>query len=308
MLTVATYNLYLGADLTVVFGVRSAEDLARRARQVRDQVVATDFRSRAAAVARLLVRGRVDLVGLQEVAVWSRVGTSGAADAGEIWLDFRDELLTALRAAGSAYDLHAVSPNFEGAAAVPGRGEIRVQGHDAILVRRESAVRVTDEGSGAFNRTFTVPTTMPGLVLDVARGWDWVDVDAGGRPLRFVNTHLEAWDEEVRDRQREELLAAVGDPDRPVVVVGDFNAPPEAVGMPPGYVDAWAVAGHGPGPTCGQAADLTGESALARRIDYVWVRDAAVAGCRVVGGRPEDRTSSGLWPSDHAAVVADITP
>jgi hypothetical protein len=36
------------------------------------------------------------------------------------------------------------------------------------------------------------------------------------------------------------------------------------------------------------------------------VRGAEVTACRVVGERPEDRTSSGLWPSDHACVVADI--
>jgi endonuclease/exonuclease/phosphatase family metal-dependent hydrolase len=93
-----------------------------------------------------------------------------------------------------------------------------------------------------------------------------------------------------------------------VVVVGDFNATPDKVGMPEEYVDAWTAAGRdGDGRTCGQKADLTGESSLDARIDYIWVRGAEVAACWVVGHRPEDRTPSGLWPSDHAAVVAEIT-
>jgi endonuclease/exonuclease/phosphatase family metal-dependent hydrolase len=45
---------------------------------------------------------------------------------------------------------------------------------------------------------------------------------------------------------------------------------------------------------------------LRRRIDYVFVRDATVAGARVVGDRQADRTASGLWPSDHAALVVDV--
>jgi endonuclease/exonuclease/phosphatase family metal-dependent hydrolase len=60
-----------------------------------------------------------------------------------------------------------------------------------------------------------------------------------------------------------------------VVVVGDFNAQPRAVGMPPPYVDAWTAAGNDPdgGFTCGQGAVLDNpESRLDERIDYVFVR------------------------------------
>jgi endonuclease/exonuclease/phosphatase family metal-dependent hydrolase len=149
---------------------------------------------------------------------------------------------------------------------------------------------------------------MPGLVLGIARSWSWVDAEVAGRPFRFVNTHLEAWDAEVRDAQRDELLDELGRPEVPVVVVGDFNAEPADVGMPAEYVDAWAVAGTGgPGWSCGQVADLTGECALATRIDYVFARGPEVGRCWVVGDRDEDRTPGGLWPSDHAGVVADLT-
>lgn len=304
---VATYNVYLGADLTVIFEATDRADLSRRARAVFDQVVATDFPARAAAIARMLVRDRVDLVGLQEVARWSRQRPD-AEGGEEVWLDFLEELLEALAIAGQAYDVHACTPNFRGGAEVAGAETMSVLGHNVVLVRRDGGVRVTDERTGDFGHTLDIATPMPELVLNVARSWAWVDVEVEGHRLRFVNTHLEAWDRSVRRAQRDELVRAVGDPGFPVVVVGDFNEVPELVGLPPTYEDAWAVAGGpGKGLTCGHTPGLADPTSTTEsRIDYVWVRGARVARCWVVGDRPEDRTATGLWPSDHAGVLAEI--
>ncbi|HEU4515389.1 MAG TPA: endonuclease/exonuclease/phosphatase family protein [Nocardioidaceae bacterium] len=301
---VATYNLYLGADVTTVFTVADAEELEAQAGRVLEQLLGTDFPSRAEAIARLLVREGVDVVGLQEVARWSREVEPGR---NEVWLDFLGELLDALARAGAEYDVHALTESFRGGASVAGREAMSVLGHNAILVRRASGLGVLAERTGRFSTTLDVVTKVPGLVIDIARSWGWVDLAVDGRSVRLVNTHHEAWDDRVRALQRDELLTAIASPGIPVVVVGDFNEVPSKVGMPAEYVDAWAVAGDGgPGPTCGQRADLTGESNLAVRIDYVWARDAEVTGCRVVGDRPEERTAAGLWPSDHACVVADV--
>ena len=305
---VASYNLYLGADLTVVFAATDEQDLAKRARVVLDQLVATDFPARAQAIARLLVGERVDVVGLQEVAQWSRVAGAAGAERAEVWLDFLTELRAALVRAGAEYDVHACTANFRGGAPVDGGDAMSVLGRNVILVRRGSGIRVTHERTGDFARTLQVATGMPGLVLDVARSWGWIDAEVDGAVFRFVNTHTEAWDEGVRDAQRDALLAVVGNPGRPVVVVGDFNATPEQVGMPATYVDPWAVAGRdGDGRTCGRTAELDEDGALDVRIDYVFVRDAQVHASWVVGDRPEHRTGSGLWPSDHACVVAEVT-
>jgi hypothetical protein len=53
-LTVATYNLYLGADLTPLFAASSPQELVQRAGQIYANVVKTDFPSRAEAIAGLL--------------------------------------------------------------------------------------------------------------------------------------------------------------------------------------------------------------------------------------------------------------
>ena len=81
--------------------------------------------------------------------------------------------------------------------------------------------------------------------------------------------------------------------------------------MPAGFVDAWVAAGHPSlgekAATCGQRGDLANvESTLRDRIDYVWARGAHVVSATRIGACPEERTADGLWPSDHAGVVAEL--
>ena len=101
-LTVATYNIYLGADLALLFGVSSADELDGAVAMVRGQLERTDFVQRAAAIARLLVREKVDVAGLQEVSRWATapVSPEGALGDEEVLADFLPTLVGALEAAG----------------------------------------------------------------------------------------------------------------------------------------------------------------------------------------------------------------
>ena len=302
-LRVATYNLYLGTDLALLFDVADLDALAERARTVRDQLQATRFDERARAVASVLVRERPDLVGLQEVSRWTLTPDGGEE---QVLVDFLPTLVDELRRAGCAYDVHAVNPNFGGGMPLDD-GWVGLRGSNVTLVRRDGPVELTAEATAGYDARLDVVTGIEGVTFPVERGWGRVDVRVDGRALRFVNTHTEAYDAPVRDAQRDEMLAANADADGPVVVVGDFNATPEAVGMPEGWTDAWSR-GVGDGFTCGQAADLANAtSTLGQRIDYVWVRGADVRAARVVGHREDDRSAPHrLWPSDHAGVVADL--
>jgi len=47
-------------------------------------------------------------------------------------------------------------------------------------------------------------------------------------------------------------------------------------------------------------------SKLSQRIDYVFSRGLSPEETRLVGDKPNSRTPSGLWPSDHAGVVATL--
>lgn len=114
-------------------------------------------------------------------------------------------------------------------------------------------------------------------------------------------------------------------PDLPVVLLGDFDAGPEAAsirfltgrqslaGIGVRYEDAWEAAHPGePGHTFSPRNPLVtaGEMALerGRRIDHVLVRSGRhgppldVADCRLVLDEPV----GGVWASDHFGVVADL--
>ncbi|HET6651228.1 MAG TPA: endonuclease/exonuclease/phosphatase family protein [Nocardioides sp.] len=300
-LTVATYNVYLGADLALLFDATSLEELAERAWVVEQQLVATDFAQRATAIARILAREEVDVVGLQEVTRWE--------SDGDLVVDFLPLVVQACEQAGAPYDVHAANQSFAGGLPVDGRW-MSIAGADAVLVRGGGRFTVTGEGTASYSRSLDMRTGIDGVTFPIVRGWGRVDGEADGRRVLFATTHTEAYDAAVREAQREELLDALGDPGCPAVVVGDFNARPEEAGVRPPYRDAWLAAGNDPdaGYTCGQAAELDNDaSSLSERIDYVFVRDADVVDCSVVGDQETDRTEPGrLWPSDHAGVVARL--
>ncbi len=303
---VATWNLYLGADLSILFGDGRRSDLDADLAEVVRQLTTTGFEHRAPLVARTLATHGPDLVGLQEVCTWTLDGA--------VTTDFEALLLAELDALGAGYDVVARQAGFAGAADLPaalGGGRIALTGHDVLLVRRDSPVRVESRHVGAFGRTLHLEV-LGGHRQTVSRGWCAAHCRLGEEGVRFVvvTTHTEAHEITARDRQRDELLTAVGalaPAGRPVVLVGDLNATPDQVGLPAPWRDAWVDAGHArdapEGWTSDQAADLANaESRLHQRIDYVFTRGARAETCTRVGDEPV----AGRWPSDHAGLVADV--
>jgi endonuclease/exonuclease/phosphatase family metal-dependent hydrolase len=134
--------------------------------------------------------------------------------------------------------------------------------------------------------------------------------------------------ESVRERQAlatARFVEKLVEPSVPVVLLGDFNAAPDAAsmrfltgkqsldGVSVRYEDAWAaVRPDEPGHTFTPRNPLVraGQMPLerGRRIDYVLVRGGPhgplldVAECRLVGTEPV----AGVWVSDHFGVLADL--
>jgi endonuclease/exonuclease/phosphatase family metal-dependent hydrolase len=307
---VATYNLYLGADLEMLLLDDSGSTDPQAAfDEVQRQLRTTAFPGRADAVAAALCREAPDLVGLQEVCLWR-------AD-GEVLWDYEAELLAALSRQGVDYEHVVGQRTFHGWGKVTLDGrEVRLDlaGSNTVIRRVDSRVEVEATASGLYGNALTVPAGALEVEATLDRGWSAARCTVRGAPgarFSFVDTHTEAYDDAARDIQRDELLGTLTDQTGTVVIVGDFNAVPGTIGMPEGFVDAWVAAGHpseGPAAaTCGQAGDLSNaESTLRDRIDYVWVRGAEVRSATRIGVRPEDRTPAGLWPSDHAGVVAEL--
>ncbi|HZB49587.1 MAG TPA: endonuclease/exonuclease/phosphatase family protein, partial [Mycobacteriales bacterium] len=319
---VASYNLYLGANLTPLFTATPAT-VATLAQDVWDHVEQVDFRVRARAIARLIDGSDPTVVGLQEVALWERGPTPAALTPA---YDFQQILLDALAARGEPYRVASVSRNFQSPAIPLASGGVaRFTDRDVILVRDgepASVVRVANPRADLFAARIPLPNPLLGNP-SIVRGWASVDVTVRGKSFRFVDTHLEAYSGLVRGLQAAELAAILAVSPLPVVLVGDLNSRPDdssgAYGILTsalGLRDAWTDV-HGPagGDTSGQTDDLNLlESRLDHRIDFVLyqppVLDAVDA--EVLGEEQADRTPPlpgapyGLWPSDHAGVAATL--
>lgn len=301
---VMSRNLYLGADLAPLFEA-TGDNLAATARSTYDQLEASDVEARMKVLAEEIEDAEPDLVALQEATLWRTQGEGAAAPT-----DHYDFVTLLLGHLDGAYEVAASVDGFSGGLPVPSVGIVTMQDRDIILVRRDAGIEVANPQHGQFDAMLTVD--IAGAAIDVVRGWASVEATVDGRSFRFLATHLEAFDDEVRDAQQEELLALVGD--EPTLLLGDLNSASEGEGdeayeaaLAAGFEDVWTAQGdERDGLTCCYDADLRGGS-LDVRIDYVLYAGAfEVERAEVVGASPSSRTSSGRWASDHAGVVATL--
>ncbi|MDH6545309.1 endonuclease/exonuclease/phosphatase family protein [Streptomyces sp. SPB4] len=309
-LDVATYNVYQGTDLTTLLAAPNLPELVRRAGIAYGQVIATDFPSRAQAIARLIRKERPAVIGLQEVALWKTGPLGGDLTTS---YDFLAILLDALHTEGLDYRAAAVDTTFSGTLPISATRQASFTDRDVILVR--DGVRTEHAESHLYTAKLVVPTPF-GMTFTIPRGWSSVDVKLPGGPVRVANTHLEPVAPPIRNAQAQELHTALAQSPHPVAAVGDFNSlPTDATGpygtfTGGGYVDSWHAVEPGKnGFTTTQDPDLTNvPSKLSHRVDYVFHRAGRLVAVRaeVFGDRLTDRTPSGLWPSDHAGLVVRL--
>ena len=311
-----TRNLYLGTDLAPIFAAPNQLALLAAAGTRWAQVQANDFPARAEAMADEIATAEPDLVGLQEGMLYRTDfppdGPTSAA--GTTVIEFVELLKEALARRGLDYD--AVSTftgtDVEVPAGLPPALDVRMTDRVVILARGDEStadLKLSNAQSSTYASAFTVQT--PAGTIRAPRGWASVDVKVRGTSFRFVTTHLEAFSPLVRNPQAAELLGGPTATDLPVVLVGEMNSGPgfdiSAYGMllGGGFTDAWI---GGDGLTCCHAVDLSDPSpTLTKRIDLVLTKGGfETISTDVVGEAPADRTASGLWPSDHAGVVATL--
>lgn len=254
-----------------------------------------DWRARLTAIESVIRAERPDVLCLQEV--WSADGTSSAAivaDALGMHVELTDDAFPAQRAKSG-------QPGF----------------HNAILSRwplDEVASHALPgrDGTLGHRRALSAAVASP----------------FGRWPV--ITTHLDHRfdDSEARQRQCEAILGLVasvrGNPDRdlPTIVAGDFNAVPDTdeirvlTGRRSAPVrnlvlsDCWEQVGDGAGATWRNDNPYQAATAWPnRRLDYVfvsWPRPKPV-------GNPQRAWLAGLapvhgvHPSDHAAVVVELT-
>lgn len=314
--TVMTRNLYLGADIFRIMDASSPEEVPAIVAEIFGIVVANDFPARAGALAAEIQENDPDLIGLQEVTLYRIQDPHDPNSlATEVFLDFLEVLLDSLNARGLNYTVASQVENADvqmpAARSATEFFDVRMTDRDVILARAD----VQTSGAGGAGYQVIVPFELPtGDTIWFERGYTWADATVDGADFVFVNTHLEVSSggtlHFIQNAQLNQLIQHFSGESR-VIAVGDFNTGP---GDPPyelltdHFTDAWTALGTGgPGLTCCHPEFLTESHDLYSRIDLIVFRgDMTVASARVVGDQPGDRTPGGLWPSDHAGVVATL--
>lgn len=214
---------------------------------------------------------------------------------------------------------------------------IQVIDRDVILARADVDTTVVDFGCAegyesldGCNFQVVAPADLGGFPIDIERGFVGVDATIKGKDYRFINTHLEVQELAgnpasifFQTMQANELLNTLFgtfDVTKRYVVAGDFNSSPvhvSAIHQPTPYeqmsmffTEVWPLRpGKPPGFTCCELADLSNApSQHYERIDLVFTLPApSKVKANVLDAKVDDKTLSGLWPSDHASLSAELT-
>jgi Endonuclease/Exonuclease/phosphatase family len=351
---VMTRNIFLGADLTPALAANNPNEFAAANGAILREVDQTNFPLRAQALAKEIRNKKPHLVGLQEVALWRQgpsnidPATSGQSVASEVVYDFLDLLLEQVNKKKELYKVAVVQEEFDfeapadkdgdpntgtqcsaGSVPVCFGGEIngRLTMRDAILVRRKAGVKVKNATGGQFQNLLQVQVG-GAVTVPVERGWTALDATiAKGkgkqkvkRKFRFVNTHLEAFDDEtqtpsIRQLQAEELVAPGGPAtsSKPVILLGDLNSDDDTV-APDDQKAYRALLAAGfterstddPLSCCVSNLFTSPPSEFDHQVDHVMTdrnrRQVKLVNSSVTGLAQVN----GLYPSDHAGVFSKL--
>ncbi|WP_207757109.1 endonuclease/exonuclease/phosphatase family protein [Nonomuraea cypriaca] len=216
-----------------------------------------------------------DVIALQEVDVrW---------DARSEWRDLAAELARALRMQvyfGPIYDLDP-----------PGEGEPRRRYGNAILSRYP----ILDAENHSITR---LSTQTPNPVPEPAPGFPEIVVNAKGARLHVYATHLDyREDPKVRQMQVADTLKIMREDRDERILLGDFNARPDAPELAPLWGELTDV-------MVGEPEMTYPADAPDRRIDYVAVSRSVRVAPRT-SRVPRPRTTFLSWPTSRSGGAGD---
>ncbi len=325
VLRVMTYNADEGTDYLEVASAQTFQEFVVAVGQTIANVRATNPPARMQAIARQILLAEPHLVSLQELSQWSTGPFNpGTQVCGPLTLEFDSlqELLDALAEQGGHYKL-VVEAQQLAVPPVPGvlpSGTFlcaQVINHIALLARTDrgkSDFELSNVQAAQYHAMTLVPTPL-GL-LPSPRAWASVDVTFKDKTFRVIGTHLESVVASVRELQGAELRSGPASTTLPVVLAMDSNSqafppprdPTYTDFLAAGFLDVWTELNpFQTGLTCCQAPLVNPVSQLFQRTDLILTRGTVKAqDIRLYGTDLSSRTPGGLWPSDHAAVVAQL--
>jgi hypothetical protein len=288
-------------------------------------VRATDPVGRMRAVAKQIIAAGPALVSLQELDQWS-TGTfdpaTGQCGPVIVEFDMLPDLMNALESQGAHYKSAVQSQNW---VVPPVPGLIlpnkwlcaQVVDYIAILARTDLSAKLAwgNEQSKPFDNILVFHSAVGDVPF--TRAWISVDATYNGKSFRFIGTHLESVDPDIRQLQGEEIRLGPANTSLPIVVAMDSNAQAYPLPQSPtyedfmaaGYRDVWSEARpQDIGLTCCQAQFVNNlESELYQRIDLLLTLGQIEAQrIDLFGVSQASKTPGGLWASDHAGVAAQI--
>jgi len=303
-------NLYAGSFFQEINAAKTPSEIIAAATLTYQHIVATRPAERAVVIADEIAKQRPDFVSLHQAAIL-RTGSTPPATA--VTFDLLQSLLRELAARGVRYEAVAVRPGIDAEAPTALGFNVRLALRDALIVRADLLEEGHVKLSNLQIRQYIAASTD-------TEGYSSIEVTWRGRQLRLVTTHFALLSFAVP--QALELVQTAANTTLPVVLVCDCNANPDNPADPifqnfpaylllknAGFIDVFRTARpNDPGFTCCQDENLLNvTSAVSHRIDLVQFRGPfTIEDVQVVDASPADRTRLGLWPSDHAGVVATL--
>ena len=117
-LTVMTYNVYVGGSTDGLLTLENLLQVPQEVANMYNDVIASDFPGRAAAIAKSIKTYQPHLIGLQEIALIRRQSpgdriAGGFVPAEEVIMDFLQILMDALQVEGLSYEVAAKVENID---------------------------------------------------------------------------------------------------------------------------------------------------------------------------------------------------
>jgi endonuclease/exonuclease/phosphatase family metal-dependent hydrolase len=308
-MTVMTRNMDLGSDYGPALIATDAASFAHGVTTVYDEIVTSNIPERAAGIALEISQTLPSVVSLQEVSLVQRFTPPSSGFALIDQIDQLGALQGALADLGVHYAVASQANQLDITAPSDAGYYARVRDADVILVRADLPILSFSNPQGShFHTLLPIPTPL-GAIPNV-NGWTSIDVSTRGSTVRVIDTHLESRSAAIAAAQATEILAGPANTTLPVVVAGDLNSGPGTTTdaynvIAAAMTDTWsATRPHDIGFT----HPLHGEDFFpyqttpSSRIDLVFTRGLQPIIDMPIGR--SDLTPSGLYPSDHAGVLA----
>jgi endonuclease/exonuclease/phosphatase family metal-dependent hydrolase len=224
-----------------------------------------------------------------------------------------------LSARGLHYTPISILTEFEAEAPSALGINIRFTDRDVILARADLGAELVLSNIQAqrftTNLMFMTPVLGP---LTIPRGWISVDGKVRGKSFRFVTSHLESFHPGIQAVQASELIQAACNTTLPVIIAGDLNTDAlsgnltENAGyqifLSSQFNDIWPLFHEGESGNTWplHIGDSLTEATPTQRLDLVLFRGAIGPEEVELIGNQRPGPTLGLWPSDHAGVVASF--